>query len=81
MYIYIDEQLVSNLGNNRFERCLHYNWKLVINFMLSTPTLTRAFFVYTHVPVNVSLMLTDILSHIFIEIIEHFIQKLTYRDK
>lgn len=81
MYIYIDEQLVSNLGNNWYESCLHYNWKLVINFMLSIPTLTRVIFVYTHVPVNVSLMLTDILSHIFIEIIEHFIQKLTYRDK
>lgn len=49
--------------------------------MLSIPTLTRVIFVHTHVPVNVSLMLTDILSHILIEIIEHFIQKLTYKDK
>lgn len=49
-----------------------------MNFMLSIPTLTRAFFVYTHVP-NADRHFIAYFK--FIEIIEHFIQKLTYKDK
>lgn len=50
--------------------------------MLSIPTLTRAFFVY---PRTCKCFLNADRHFIayfkFIEIIEHFIQKLTYKDK